>query len=123
MIKAVHFENFKVLRDATLPLGRFTLIVGPNGSGKSTALKALELLGNPGSRSVSDLATAGSGDQKSVGLQVEWAQPYAGHVSNFVWLADRRVSRENCPPHGAAALSAQQEQAIFENLRRVRIFS
>jgi predicted ATPase len=40
-IKSVHFENYKVLRDATLPLGGFTLIVGPNGSGKSTAMQAL----------------------------------------------------------------------------------
>jgi predicted ATPase len=42
MIEAVKFKNFKVLRDATLPLGPFTLIVGPNGSGKSTALQGLE---------------------------------------------------------------------------------
>jgi len=41
MIKSVHFENFRVLRDSTLPLGRVTLIVGPNGSGKSTALSGM----------------------------------------------------------------------------------
>jgi AAA15 family ATPase/GTPase len=29
MIASMHFHNFKVLRDATLPLGRVTLIVGP----------------------------------------------------------------------------------------------
>ena len=38
MIESVQFRNFKALRNTTLPLGRFTLIVGPNGSGKSTAL-------------------------------------------------------------------------------------
>jgi predicted ATPase len=41
MIKSVHFENFRVLRDSTLPLGRVTLIVGPNGSGKTTALRGM----------------------------------------------------------------------------------
>jgi predicted ATPase len=41
MIESVHFRNFKALRNTTLPLGRFTLIVGPNASGKSTALQAL----------------------------------------------------------------------------------
>ncbi|UCC30233.1 MAG: AAA family ATPase, partial [Phycisphaerales bacterium] len=42
MIESIHFKNFKVLRDTTLPLGPFTLIVGPNGSGKTTALQALQ---------------------------------------------------------------------------------
>src|SRR5258708_6001921 len=41
MIKAIEFQNYKALRNTTLPLGRFTLIVGPNGSGKSTAIQAL----------------------------------------------------------------------------------
>jgi predicted ATPase len=44
LIESVHFQNFKALRDTTLPLGRFTLIVGANGSGKSTAMQALETL-------------------------------------------------------------------------------
>ncbi|MGH9801519.1 MAG: ATP-binding protein, partial [Blastocatellia bacterium] len=36
-----------MLRDAKLPLDRFTLIVGPNGSGKSTALTALQAIAHP----------------------------------------------------------------------------
>ncbi|MGH9929962.1 MAG: AAA family ATPase [Pyrinomonadaceae bacterium] len=47
MIKSIHFQNFKALRDATLPLGPFTLIVGPNGSGKSTAMQALRFAAGP----------------------------------------------------------------------------
>jgi predicted ATPase len=43
----MQFTNFRVLKDATLPLGRFTLIIGPNGSGKSTALLGLEMLRSP----------------------------------------------------------------------------
>ena len=41
MIKAIHFKNYKALRETTLPLGRLTLLIGPNGSGKSTALGAM----------------------------------------------------------------------------------
>jgi predicted ATPase len=48
MIESVKFFNFKVLRETTLPLGRFTLIVGPNGSGKSTAIEALQVVSGPG---------------------------------------------------------------------------
>jgi predicted ATPase len=47
MFESIKFENFKTLRDTTLPLSPFTLIVGPNGSGKSTSLNALTVLGNP----------------------------------------------------------------------------
>ena len=44
MIKSIHYENFKSLRDATLPLGQFTLLIGANGSGKSTALQVLKVI-------------------------------------------------------------------------------
>ncbi|MFY9558042.1 MAG: AAA family ATPase [Blastocatellia bacterium] len=43
MIESVQFRNFKALRNTTLQLGRFTLIVGPNASGKSTALQGLKM--------------------------------------------------------------------------------
>jgi predicted ATPase len=46
MFESITFLNFKALRDTTLPLNRFTLIVGPNGSGKSTALNAFLALSN-----------------------------------------------------------------------------
>lgn len=46
MIKSLTFKNFKALRDSTLPLGPFTLIVGPNGSGKSSVFQAMEALRN-----------------------------------------------------------------------------
>jgi len=44
MFESIEFKNFKALRNTTLPLSRFTLIVGPNGSGKSTALSAFQVL-------------------------------------------------------------------------------
>lgn len=40
-IERIQFRNFRVLRDAELPLGPLTIIVGPNGSGKSTVWEAL----------------------------------------------------------------------------------
>lgn len=43
-LSRLRFENFKALRDCTLELGRFNLLIGPNGSGKSTVLQALRLV-------------------------------------------------------------------------------
>lgn len=42
MIESVEFTNFKALRQTTLPLAPFTLLLGPNGSGKSSVLQALQ---------------------------------------------------------------------------------
>ncbi len=44
MIEVVHFENFKAIRSAHIPLGRLTVFVGPNASGKSTVLQGVHLL-------------------------------------------------------------------------------
>lgn len=44
MIKSVQYYNFKSIRSAILPLGRFTLIVGANGSGKSSAMEAFDFV-------------------------------------------------------------------------------
>ena len=41
MIESIEFTNFKALRNVTLPLAPFTLLLGPNGSGKTTVLQAL----------------------------------------------------------------------------------
>ncbi len=58
MIKSIHFQNIKALRDATLSLGRFTLIVGANGSGKTTAMEALKLAYTPSNTNFRQIATA-----------------------------------------------------------------
>ncbi len=47
MIESIHFKNFRCLRDSTLPLSAFTLLVGPNGSGKSTALEGIKCAFGP----------------------------------------------------------------------------
>ena len=59
MIKSIRFQNFKALRNATLPLGPFTLILGPNGSGKTTAMQAFSFVQHPNLYDYNKIVTAG----------------------------------------------------------------
>lgn len=45
MIERIHIENYKCLRDVTVELGDFTVLIGPNDSGKSSFLEALQVFG------------------------------------------------------------------------------
>ena len=75
MIKSIHFQNFKALRDATLPLGLFTLIVGPNGSGKSTAMQGLRfaLAPSAGQYEADKIISAGWAAPPCVEIRIDWA--------------------------------------------------
>ena len=44
MIKQVHIQNFKCLRDVTVELEPFTVLIGPNDSGKSSFLQACQVV-------------------------------------------------------------------------------
>ena len=46
MIKELTIQNFRSIREATLELGRFTVLNGANNSGKSSVLYALQVLKN-----------------------------------------------------------------------------
>jgi AAA15 family ATPase/GTPase len=85
MFESIKFENFKTLRDTTLPLSPFTLIVGSNGSGKSTALNAFSALRNPvqllQSRSV------GIPDQNKVTLVAKWKEEGSDVLVQVQWQA------------------------------------
>jgi predicted ATPase len=74
MIKSIQFKNFKVLRDCTLPLSQFTLIIGPNGTGKSTALRGLLAFAQE-SKWSPDIVSASvrSSESPFVEIKAEWA--------------------------------------------------
>jgi len=45
MLERIHIENYKCLRDVTVKLGDFTILVGPNDSGKSSFLEVIQSIG------------------------------------------------------------------------------
>src|SRR5258706_11382884 len=75
MIESIKFENFKALRDTTLPLSQFTLIVGPNGSGKSTALTAVPALARPNEFALNRIRTITTKRGAPVKLSGIWTEP------------------------------------------------
>ncbi|MBI2899588.1 MAG: AAA family ATPase [Planctomycetes bacterium] len=72
ILAALKFTNFKALRNATLPLGSFTLIVGPNGSGKTTALQGLLILSGQARHDYPSMASVGIKDQEVVKIAADW---------------------------------------------------
>src|SRR5436309_12437929 len=85
MIESIEFKNFKALRDTTLPLSQFSLIVGPNGSGKSTALGATQVLANAGNWNFHMLRSAGIADNQSVALSANWREPNNEYTLRCEW--------------------------------------
>ncbi len=78
MIGSIRFKNFRVLRDTTLPLSPFTLIVGPNGSGKSTVFVALEWFQNYDKLPSNFYRHAQAEPQENIEVDVSWTAEHQG---------------------------------------------
>jgi predicted ATPase len=121
MIESIQFQNFKVLRDATLKLRPFNVIIGPNGSGKSTAFQALEAVKNANAYEGRRLITAGVvSDTVSVKLhlpsnagKLEFATSWTTQGSIV------RATRVNqSPPHpNQAQILANEVNAVIHAIR------
>lgn len=122
MIERIEFKNFKVLRDTTLPLGRFTLIVGPNGSGKSTALQALKLMRRPNDTKFDSIATTGV--KEDVSIVVDWSRTIHGRNprAKATWFAaqGKGVSNERLDQDGTAHQGPKDD---FQLLERICIYA
>lgn len=109
MIESVQFKNFKVLRDTTLPLAPFTLIVGPNGSGKSTALQGLQALAGREQRNyystvnLPSLEGLSPGVNQHIEVTIFWDGSHHGMLTRGNWDGGE-MGRE----HGAIPTSASQ---------------
>jgi predicted ATPase len=136
MIESVQFRNFRVLRDTTLPLSRFTLFLGPNGSGKSTALQALEdvknrFSGSGGWANFEQITTTGvaMSEVTEVEVLLRWSAPCAGMTTQMVWSQGfpgstvKHVNSEGDgpSPQDAALLSAMLAKITVYSLDATRI--
>ncbi|MGE0482297.1 MAG: AAA family ATPase [Phycisphaerae bacterium] len=110
MIESIQFQNFRCLRDTTLPLRPFTLIVGPNGSGKTTAVQSLRLVRealltstNPSPTRM--VQTAGAGGLTETSISVRGRNQHGSFAISLHWSATNFVGiRRDSHPATAAAL-------------------
>lgn len=54
IINSIRVQNFRCIRDETLPCEQLTALIGPNGSGKSSFLRALDRFYTPSARYTED---------------------------------------------------------------------
>ncbi len=123
MIESVTFKNFKVLRDTTLPLGRFTLIVGPNGSGKSTALQGLDFARSGGGGGIEQVASAGLQLKQNslVEVLVAWDGSDEYAITRRRW--HRGGTNISYGSRTSGNLTDERERILTRRLQRTRVFS
>src|ERR1700733_13048376 len=120
MFESIEFKDFKALRDTTLPLSRFTLIVGPNGSGKSTALQAFSALRNPNQSQFRNPRSADASSSLPVSVVARWKEEGNDYLVEVHWMNSR--------PNGPKYTPADQNPLPYEirprtALDRTRLFS
>ncbi len=135
MLDLIEFQNFKILRNATLPLAPFTLIVGPNGSGKSTALQALlavkeraltERQGQgTGQTNFKNFVTAGLEitDSTDVEITLQWSEPYDKVVTTAPWLRSDHYPLQHDLPSSGPRRSSVSPHLLNSLLSRIRVYS
>jgi predicted ATPase len=122
MIKSIHFQNFKALRDAMLPLGRFTLIVGPNGSGKSTVMQALRFAAKPRDYERNNLLTIGLDRSSEAEVKVSISWVLDGEEQTTESGISQGGSFEKPAPH-LRRIFEESRTSTWTLLRSFRVFS
>lgn len=119
MIELIKFQNFKALRQTTLPLSRFTLIVGPNGSGKTTALSAVLTINSGSLDDPQHVRTAGLGTAEPIIVRAQWKEPNNDWIAQLTWMHQRGWAREFHP----SGKSHSGSDALNRALSRARLFA
>lgn len=122
MLDSIEFKNFKILRDATLPLSPCTILVGPNGSGKSTVLDGLRVArdGFTGSFERNFSLGVPLADDSEIEVVLNGGDRLRGGGIARRWMrGGERTERF----HGADDFAKSDVPAIWQWISQIRIYS
>jgi predicted ATPase len=109
VIASVAFRNFKALRNTSLALMPFNLVIGPNGSGKTSLIEALMRL-----RTLSQLATAEprAAPRKQGGPEIEFrfAPPHDGITVQLGCISESVCDELRVVPANAAGWGTLRQE-------------
>ncbi len=66
MIKNIHIENYRSIKNLSLELDKLNIIFGPNGCGKSNLYKAIHLLSGAATNQLSSLLSDEGGIENAM---------------------------------------------------------
>lgn len=129
MIEMIEFANFKALRQTTLPLAPFTLLLGPNGSGKSTVLQALRgaaaiAVGHAPGMPWKSLVSVPGQDNKTVvevKLHVRWSESLV--VVPYLWKSNGDTVMGELRIESGKELHGEPVNALRQWLSRMQVFA
>lgn len=137
IIKSIHVQNFRCIKDETLHCENLTVLVGQNGSGKSSFLRALQMFYEPNARYTKDDFYAQDTSQ-SIKIIVKFADLNSEELNFFkkyvkageltvekemMWPAGRRsqkyygISLRNPDFDGFRAAKGSELRREYESLR------
>lgn len=121
-IQSVRIQNFRALKDVTIPFDSVTTFIGPNGAGKSTVLRALDWFfnGKPGSLTEKDCSFPAT--DEDIEVQVTFADLTEKDRSQLGKYAPVGVPTftawKRRGPNGAESLSANAKSYTqFNSIR------
>jgi predicted ATPase len=81
MISRLHVENYKCLRDVSVDLGPFTVLIGSNDSGKSSILDAIRVLGRTTRETIAESLAPEDGEKTDSYDSLVWRQDIARQIA------------------------------------------
>jgi predicted ATP-dependent endonuclease of OLD family len=109
-IQSVRINNFRALKDVTIPFDAITTFIGPNGAGKSTVLRALDWFFNGKPGSLTDKDCSFGATDENIEVQVTFSDLTEKDCEALGKYAPEGVTTftawRRWSPDGADALSA-----------------